>query len=82
MAARIGIRILEKDYEAFRALAPGDEEFALGFAEWKKRHAMGSRQVTVRPDGFAEFCRRIGQPPSFDALGAYALVMAKKRRGA
>ena len=80
MAARIGIRILAEDYEAFRALAPGDEQFALGFEEWKKRHSMGSRQVTVRPEGFAEFCRRIGQPPSFDALGAYALVMAKKRR--
>jgi hypothetical protein len=82
MAARIGIRILEKDYQAFRALAPGDQQFALGFQEWKKRHATGGRQVTVRPDAFAEFCRRIGQPPSFDALGAYALVMAKKRRGA
>ena len=82
MAERIGIRILAEDFEAFRALAPADEEFALGFEAWSKRHSMGSRQVTVRPEGFAEFCRRIGQPPSFDALGAYALVMAKKSRGA
>ena len=78
MAERIGIRILPQDFEGFRALAPADEEFARGFEEWQKRHAIGTRQVTVRPSEFAEFCRCIGQPPSFDALAAYAAAIAKE----
>ena len=84
---RITARILEDDYDAFRALVVDEEKLPPSYKEWlkayidnNKRHVVnGGRlaEVLVTPEGFAEYCQTSGIVPSYFALEEYAISQLK-----
>jgi hypothetical protein len=78
--ARIGLRILARDYDAFKLLMPGEERLRKSYSELvKHRLEEDSRPgtenvtaVTVYPEEFRLYCLQIGQQPSYSVLEAYA----------
>lgn len=81
-------RIAAEDYEAFKALLPGDADMPATFEEWQsnslksdaKRVKSGHRiqGVPVKPGEFSEYCRGLGRPPSSAMLIALAVAKAAR----
>jgi hypothetical protein len=83
MTARIGIDILEEDFDAFRKLMPGDVRLGKTYAEWKERRrgedlmaTGGVQRVLVRPEEFRSYCVEARRKPSYYALEALAVKKA------
>jgi hypothetical protein len=70
----VGIHIEPQHFFALRRLLSADENFPKTLDEWQKVEALPCRRrVTVNPDEFSLYCRRIGQTPNWYTLVAYAV---------
>jgi hypothetical protein len=79
MTQRIAIKILPRDFEAFKKIMPDEPRLGADYREWRRAatESASDKAVTVYPEEFRLYCVQIGQFPSYFVLEAFAVKKGK-----